>query len=155
MWLETIQRVFYHGTQLEYDKPKLDGLGIYWLAFDPKTAMEYATKYYIQGKPKIWTIVLNPRAKIIDFRDLSNPIIREIKESVSRKRESTTGHPINDAQWASWADFGVIESNPGLIKFLRSKRIDGLVVKDNNGRADHDSVALFNLRAIAQAQITS
>ena len=59
------------------------------------------------------------------------------------------GYEISEKDWVNdRADFGTIEVNLWIIEFLKSKKIDGIIVKDANTRQAHLSVALFNPKKI-------
>ena len=143
------QNPLYHGAQADFEKPKLNGQGILWLAFTPKVALDYATPHYHKGDSYLWEVKLKGGAKIIDLGDLSDPIIQELRQGVI---SPITNQPISEASWPSYADFGILEAKRWVRGFLRKKRVDGIVVKDSLGTTaiQHDSVALINLGAIAK-----
>ena len=146
------QRVFYRGKTT--DQPlRLNTTGVLWMALTPDVAKGYGDEHWHKGKTgALWTITLKPSAKIVDFADLSNPVIRKLQEMVSEVREFTWG-PISDEEWISRADFGMIEAYPWISSFLRSRRVSGVFIGDNHHGASHPSVALFTLSAIAEASV--
>jgi len=138
----------YHGTKREFEKPKLNGIGILWLTPDPKAAEIYAGIRNTTGSGFLWDIRLKPSAKIVDLSDLTSPIIREFYKMVSDIRRSTFG-PIDEKDWPKFADFGLLEGYGWAVRFLKSKRVHGATCADTAASVHgHDSVALFNLNAI-------
>jgi len=141
------RRPLYHGTSRDFEKPKKNGLGILWLAPNPRVAAQYSARRGNKGF--VWEIRLKSSAKIVDLTDLKHPAIREMFESISDVRRSSFG-PIDEKDWPRFADFGIFEGYTWTPKFLASKRIDGATCRDaiTTMGIPHDSVALFNLRAI-------
>lgn len=140
----------YHGTSQDFNKLKLNGLGILWLTPNPRAAVQYASKSYNKNKPAfLWTVELKPSAKILDLDDLSQPLIREVFESLRDVSQSMLSR-FTEETWAERADFGLLEWQNWIVRFLKSKRIDGVYCKDKVDTLDvrHPSVALFRLSAI-------
>lgn len=132
---------WFRGTQDGDLEPNAHG--IVWLAPDRDTALSYG--------PSVVEVHLSPSAHIIDLRDLSNAVVQEFKDTASSSRERTVGYPISDADWASWADFGMLEGNTWAVALLLKGGIDGVVVADSRGSSavPHDSLALLNLSAVS------
>jgi hypothetical protein len=145
-------QVYYHGTTSEFESPRLDDHGVFWLAFEPGVANQYAGEYYKQGNPRLLEITVRPDTNIVDLKDLNNPIIRDLKDSISKYRETTIGLPIRDENWDRWADFGIVEGYGWVRDFLVDKGVDGLVVDDKISNTSHRSIALFNLDKIENIQ---
>lgn len=143
----------WHGSPLSFDAPKATGSPkVLWLTDDRDSAVRYASKHYVRSDTAyVWEIHLKPGARIVDMRDLSNPVVRSLKDSVSEIRQHTWG-PISDEDWPSFADFGLIEGYSWVRPFLRSRRVDGVWVDDTvDGTRGHRSIALLNTGAIASA----
>jgi hypothetical protein len=140
----------YHGTYHDFKKPKLNGLGILWLTFNPRIAFQYGAKSYSK-KPVsyVWEIELKSSAKLPNFRDLKHPAIRAAFEAQNEANSMGLGAWTED-DWKQHADFGVIERWGWMVGLLKSKRLDGVVIQDSLGTIDiaHASVALFRLGAI-------
>jgi len=118
--------------------------GIVWLAPDRGTALSYG--------PRVLEVGLSPSASVVDLRDLSDPLVRKLKETASASREATVGHPISDDAWPLWADFGVLEANGWAVPLLLEGMADGVLVSDYRGTAavvPHESLALINPSAIS------
>lgn len=143
------RRPLYHGTYHDFEKPKLNWLGILWLAPNPIVAAQYATPHYSKGPGYVWKVQLKGGAKIVDLSDLSHPAVRELFESINEVKKSMMGAWSED-DWRSHVDFGILEQFKWSTKFLKSKRIDGVTCRDsvNTMGVPHDSVALFKLSAI-------
>jgi hypothetical protein len=143
------RRPLYHGTYHDFQKPKLNGLGILWLAPNPVVAAEYATPYYSKGPGYVWKIQLKGGAKIVDLADLSQPAIRALFENVNEQARYRLG-PWSEEDWRKRTDFGMLETYRGSVAFLKSKRIDGITCRDSVSTMGipHDSVGLFKLSAI-------
>src|SRR5438105_522635 len=107
-WLET----YYHGTQADFDKLKLNKDGILWLSPTKEASSSYTEKYWHKSEDKfIWEVEISQDSIIINLNDLSNPIIKNIKNQVSDARKFTYGE-IADADWHKFADFGLLEGYP-------------------------------------------
>ncbi len=117
--------------------------GIIWLALDKETALSYG--------PRLLEVTLTPSASLIDLRDLSTPVVREMKDMASAQRERTIGYPIPDRDWARWADFGMLESNAWAVPLLLDGGVDGILVSDSLGTAatPHESLALLDISAVS------
>lgn len=133
--------IWFRGTQDGDLEPNAHG--IVWLAPDRDTALSYG--------PRVVEVHLAPSARIIDLRDLSDTVVQELKDTASSSRERTIGYPISDADWPSWADFGMLEGNTWAVPMLLKGGIDGIVVSDSRGSSAvaHDSLALLNLSAVS------
>jgi len=146
--------VYWHGTYRDFDKLKKNREGVLWLALSSDVAFQYGDVHWkpSDSRVKLWRVVLKPSAKIARLDDLSDPVVRELKEGVSMARAMTWG-PISDESWSSFADFGILEGYRWTISFLKSK-LDGVVVGDSTGGASnkHESLALFNMKAIQSSE---
>ena len=131
---------WFRGTRDGDLKPNAHG--IVWLAADKETALSYNSR--------LLEVRLYPSASIVDLRDLSHPLVRELKDAASASRESTIGYPIPDKDWARWADFGMLESNAWAVPLLLDGGADGVLVSDSLGTAatPHDSLALLDPSAV-------
>lgn len=155
-WSYTPGQALYHGTPRPFDRLQLGGEAkVLWLTDSRDAAGVYARPYYVRSDVVyLWEIHLKPSARILDLKDLSNPIARALKDKVSEFRTSTWG-AISDEDWPSFADFGIVEGYSWVRPFLRSKRVDGVWVDDRAGsKLGHRSIALLNLGAIASATKT-
>jgi hypothetical protein len=143
-------RTFWHGTYHTYDTPeKRDG--VLWLAMSPDVAFSYGDVYWRpkDSKVTVWNITLKPSARLVNLRDLSNPIVRAFADALNETRRYSLFGPISDENWPSWADFGLVEGVSWAKGFFRKKRVDGLIVTDaNQDITKHDSVALLNTGVI-------
>lgn len=148
--LEPDQKLF-HGTPHTFDQLKPNGYGIIWLAPDAAVAKKYSEPYWNAGHGRVIAVTLSPKAKVVNLKDLSNPIIRELKEQMSEVNKYTFG-AISDESWVkSYADFGVLEVKNGLwTRFLKSKRVDAVVVADSvqTSAIKHESVAVLNKKVL-------
>lgn len=142
----------YHGTPKEFETLKLASNGMLWLTPSREAAIEYSDKRWEKGPSRyLWTVKLKPNVKILNLGDLNNKYIREIYKGVSDHRSFTFG-AIEEADWPKFADFGLLEYHYWIVKFLKSKKIDGATCSDRaGGRVDHDSIALLRLPAIESA----
>lgn len=152
---ESFSKKLYHGTRSEFSKLKKNEYGIIWLALDKEVALQYAQgKYYIKATDRVLEVKLKSNAKIVDFRDLKNKHIKEVYDSVSSTHRMNFGSEMSEKDWVNdRADFGTIEANLWIIGFLKSKKIDGIIVSDRNTRQAHLSVALFNPNKIEYAEL--
>ena len=150
---EAFSKKLYHGTRSDFAELKKNQYGIIWLAFDKEVALEYAKeKYYVKTSDIVLEVTLKSNAKIVDFRDLKNKYIREVYDSISSTYKMNFGLEMSEKDWYNdRADFGTIEANLWIIDFLKSKRIDGIILRDANTRQKHLSVALFNQKKIENA----
>ena len=149
------RRPLYHGTYHDYEKPKLNRIGILWLTPNPRVAAQYALTTWspTKGKGFVWEVLLKSSARIVDLADLSHPVIRELYESLNDIRKHVLG-PVSEDSWRAQADFGIFEAYPWTVRFLKSKRIDGATCADRVSTMPipHDSVALFKLSVIQSVQ---
>jgi hypothetical protein len=134
-------RAWWRGTDAP-GPPAPNELGVIWLTADRAAAAAYGAR--------LLAVELDPSARLVDLRDLGVPVVREIKDVVSAKRETNVGHPIADAEWPRWADFGVLEANPWIVGMLREDGVDGALVADSEGTSarPHESLALLNSGAV-------
>lgn len=141
--------VFYHGTQRDFEKPKLNALGVLWLAPNPKVAEEYARKSYSSSQGYLWEVRLKPGAKIVNLRDLSHPAVRAAFDMMNESARSGLGE-WTEQDWQERVDFGMLEYRRWMVGFFKKRRIDGLVVQDtlSTTPVKHESVALLRLSAI-------
>jgi GNAT superfamily N-acetyltransferase/8-oxo-dGTP pyrophosphatase MutT (NUDIX family) len=147
-------RILYHGTKKDFTELQPNEHGIVWLG-EQDTAGDYSAQHYQKGESRVLKVEIAPNAKIVDLRDLSDPLIRELKDKISEWRKNTWGHPIPDEDWASgkmpWADFGVLEGGnlQWVIPYLKEHGVDGVIAGDvsNKGRK-HDSLAVLNPEVI-------
>lgn len=149
-------RVFWHGTYKDYDQIKTQG-GFFWLALSRDIAFRYGNVHWRPDDSRVhlWEIRLHPSAKIVDLRDLTNPIVQKFRNAVNEARGANmnVGGPISEAEWAAWADFGIIEGYRWARRWLMQRKVDGVVVSDTaGGITPHDSVALFTVKVIASAE---
>ena len=148
---------FYHGTDKEFEKPRLNPRGIFWLTGNPKVAFEYGNKYYSK-KPVayVWEVELKPNARLANLKDLSHPAIRAAFEAQNEASRSGMG-VWSEKDWEDHADFGLLERWGWMVKLLKSKRLDGVFVRDTLDTTPlaHDSLALFRLGAIASLNKTT
>jgi hypothetical protein len=157
---EQVDETMFHGTATDFDKFKLNKNGILWLAYEPETSQAYAS-FAARNKNTsnsfLWQVELSSKARIIDMEDLSNPIIQQIKKSLSDERKMRFGSEIDDKDWKDYANFGSLEYHPWIRKFLKSKRIDGIIVNDSvtTTSTKHKSIALFNLAVITDTSRVS
>jgi ParB-like chromosome segregation protein Spo0J/GNAT superfamily N-acetyltransferase len=144
---------WYHGSnsETEFETLQKNAQGIVWLA-DRASANRYARIHYRRGESRLFEVYLKSNARVIDLRDLANPVVREFKDIVNQDRKMGMG-PIADESWPGWADFGMLEHYEWAVKWFRSKRVDGLLLKDAAGAFDHESLALLNPRAIGSQKI--
>ena len=146
-------RVFYHGTNKEGDFTELSGLGhgIIWLA-EKQDAESYANQHYQKGQSRMFKVILKPDAKIIDLRDLNEPLVQQIKKNVDVWRGSNGYPPMSDEEFVKhYTDYGVLEGRPANVELLKNNGVDGVICNDvysGNKRGKHVSVALFNPDAI-------
>lgn len=145
---------YYHGTRTEFLKPKLQQFGVFWLVGNPRTAMQYGAPYYHQGNSYLWEVWLKPGSKVLNLTDTASPIVQELIESLNVSFYRT--RPMTLEEWPRVADFGILESQPWVPKFLRSKRVDAVVVEDTLGATPikHKSIGLLNLAKIESASKT-
>ena len=150
--------VFYHGTRsnVEQPLPSKTGSKILWVCEDPAIALNYAnTHFRKKGSPVVWEI--NLRVPVVSLEDLSNPVIRELKDNFSKTRKMSIGHEISDEQWIhSYADFGFLEGYEWSVKFLKSKGVLAVRVKDTSsmgGGSEIYSIAILADRAISKSQV--
>lgn len=140
----------YHGQQTE-DPPRRQN-GILWTTPDQHMALAYANTYWRKGVPTLWAIKLNPAARIVDLRNLDNPVVREIKEQVSAERKMQFGVGISDSAWDSYADFSILETKRWVVDALKKARVDAVWVHDTahmGGGERQDSLAILADRAIS------
>jgi len=144
-----MSQVYYHGTSKDFEKPKLNALGILWLAPNPKVAQEYATPHWVKGPGYVWEIHLKGGSKVVNLRDLSHPVVREAFDMMNEQARMGMGAWSEEA-WGTQADFGMLEYRRWMIGFFKKKRIDGLVVQDTLSTTPlkHESLALLRLAAI-------
>lgn len=152
-----VDEAMFHGTANDFQEFKLNQNGILWLAYEPETSKAYADFQARNKNTKesyLWSIELNPKAKIIDMEDLSNPIIREIKDNISKIKEMTIGHGITDDDWNKYANYNTLENHSWIRRLLKSKKVDGLIVNDTitTTTKKHKSIALFNLKTIISSK---
>jgi hypothetical protein len=145
--------VFYHGTNHDFAKLKLNSLGVLWLAPNPRVAIQYAQAHYHKTPGYLWELTLKSGARLVDLADLKNPGIRALLDAINEVRKSTFG-PLSDEGWLSRIDFGMLEQYRWASGFLRSHKVDGVFTKDtlNTTGIPHGSLALFNLRAIEKVE---
>jgi 8-oxo-dGTP pyrophosphatase MutT (NUDIX family) len=148
-------QVVFHGTQEAYDipKPSKTAYKILWATEDQSVAANYANKR-MAGDPVVWAITLKPSVNIVDLTDLSYPVIREIKEDISLGNRYTGGGEISDDRWPRYADFGILEGNPWVVKKLRANGVLAVRCKDTSsmsGGTYIQSIAILDDRAIASA----
>lgn len=142
----------WHGTRHDVEKLRLNLTNkTLWLTDEQDVAWLYGNRG--QAQSWMWEVHLKPKAKVLDLKDLSNPLIRELKDLISGVRESTWG-PITDEMWSSFADFGIVEGYAWVPGFFKSRGVDGIWVDDQIGSRKHRSVALFRLSAIQDASKT-
>ena len=144
----------YHGTYQEFDKPKLQN-GVLWLAFDRKVAEGYGNPHWKPvGTPTtVWEIELRPSAKVVDLKDLSNPIVRKFKDEASMISSFMMG-PISDEEYLRWADFGYLERYRWALGFFKSNGVQAITLDDNLFGTPHRSMAVISMRAIKLATPT-
>jgi hypothetical protein len=136
----------WHGTIHDVEKLRLNLThDTLWLTDERDVAWLYGSRGKAQSW--MWKVHLKPKAKVLNLKDLSNPLIRELKEMVSGVRGFTWG-PITDEMWSSFADFGIVEGYQWVPDFFKSHGVDGVWVDDQVASRKHRSVALFRLSAI-------
>ena len=135
-------RVYYRGDTV--DAPlRLNQQRILWLTPVKDAAIRYGDPYYHKGSVAyLWTVTIKPGAKIVDFSDLSVPVIRKIKDAVDGRWAMSMG-AVPDEGWSKIADFGLIEMYPWIRGMLKAARVDGLFLGDNVNGMAHKSLALF------------
>jgi 8-oxo-dGTP pyrophosphatase MutT (NUDIX family) len=146
--IDTNTRVLYHGTNKDEDfnEVKPDMYGILWLA-ETDAAQDYTIRSYREGEPRLFEVRLKSNTKLIDIRDLSDPIVREYKE--------VEFPDTLDAEYLErWATWRRVEGSPKLVKFMKDRGVDGVIVNDQLKRGrPHDSVALFNRDKIESQKV--
>ena len=147
-------RVYYRGDTV--DAPlRLNQQRILWLTPVKDAAIRYGDPYYHKGSVAyLWTVTIKPGAKIVDFSDLSVPVIRKIKDAVDGRWAMSMG-AVPDEGWSKIADFGLIEMYPWIRGMLKAARVDGLFLGDNVNGMAHKSLALFTLGAVESATVES
>lgn len=135
-------RTLYHGTnsEQEFDEVKPDSYGIIWLA-EKEFANDYTKYNHRTGEPRLFEIQLSPDAKLIDLRELSDPIVRTYKDKYYPQ--------LPDEKWADAAMWTRIEGNPVTVPYFKQSGVDGIIVGDQLKRGrPHDSIALINPNTI-------
>jgi hypothetical protein len=135
--------VFYHGGGTEKLPPS--AAGILWLTDDVHAAASHAMKYLHHGTPSLWKVTLKDDAKLVALWDLSDPIVRKVKEEVSEERRMTHGRGVSDEEWVRHAaDFGALEAFPWMLKQLRAAGVGGVWVHEQHAGRKRLSLGLIN-----------
>ena len=124
---------WWHGTRAAFDRlHNRNASGCYWLA-DRATAEAYARSAYWRSAPeRLVEIDLDPKTRVADLSDLSDPVVAAFRDQVNMIRESGWG-ALSDAEWSEAADFGMLEAYQWARPFFRAKRVDALLVWDVQG----------------------
>ncbi len=142
----SLEAPLWHGTTHDVERLRLNLThDTLWLTDEQDVAWLYGSRGKAQSW--MWKVHLKPKAKVLNLKDLSNPLIRELKEVISGVRGFTWG-PITDEMWSSFADFGIVEGYQWVPDFFKSRGVDGVWVDDQVASRKHRSVALFRLSAI-------
>jgi len=146
-------RTLYHGSNsIEFFSDlKPDKYGIIWLAEQPAADM-YAHTHYRKGESRVYEVTLRPGTSIVDLRDLTQPISRKVYERVSAERQHGMG-AFTEEEWPRYCDFGIIESYRWLRSWLRSHKVDGVILTDAHGATKHESVALLNRKTVVKTTV--
>jgi hypothetical protein len=146
-------QALYHGTTADFEKPKPNDLGILWLASNPVIAAEYASPYYHKGASYVWRVELKPTAKIVRLDDLSNASVRALFDAINGVRKSGLG-AWTESDWLRCVDFGTLETHRWAARFLRARRLDGVICRDTLSTTGlpHTSVALLAPSAIVSLE---
>jgi hypothetical protein len=152
--------ILYHGTNSEddFDAVQPNPHGIIWLG-EYKTAEKYAKTHYKKGEARIFEVGLKDSAKVLDLRDLSSPLVQEIKDRLQGRARIFYGNDyvMGDSEYQNRADFTLLEGSEWVLPYLLEKGIDAVVVRDNSSGsstyADHDSMAVINPDAIESQRL--
>ena len=148
----------YHGTAASFDKLKPNGLGIIWVTPDMKVAQQYATPSYAKGQPRIYKVTLKPNVRVVDLRNVQDPIVQRLMADFNALRKHTVGSEIEAQSWPKWADFGLLEVNGGQwTRWLKGKRVAAVTCSDSvlTSAVPHESVAVLSPSAIALQEVVS
>ena len=148
----------YHGTPLSFSalKPSPDS-GILWLASMRGIAGIFAAfraHWKATSANVVWEVGLKPGTRVVDIGDTSGSIARELKRrfEASAWRNLYGDVPLPDETWATqYADFGLVESQPWVRGFLRSKKVECVIVEDAVNGVRFRSFGLLRMASIATA----
>jgi 8-oxo-dGTP pyrophosphatase MutT (NUDIX family) len=153
----SIPKILYHGTAQKFDELKLNDYGIIWLTDDPIAAKRYAKDNFDGTKtPKnLFTVEIKPK-KVVDFRNVKDPIVLKYK----KQRQMDTLHGVNyvipDEEWPKYASYNLLEQYG--VDILLEEKVDVAIVLDASGAYDHISYAVLNpniINVIKREQVTA
>ena len=148
-WLRSTSLVLWHGTGGDFKRPQRRN-GVLWLAFSPHVASRYGHSL----AAVMWRVTLKPSAKIVDLRDLNDPVSRAFYAEYCK-----WGHwrDIGEGDFLRLLNYSTIENEKWALPFLM-KRVDGVVVPDDTTSAlpvtytsqnlQHLSIALLDPSAV-------
>lgn len=149
---ERLPSVVFHGTPYDFDELRPSDTGLFWFALDREVAERFSVhrSYVPAGNAAVWETRLADGARVVDLADLAEPVVRALKENYSSTAYAARyGASLSDEDWVRhYANFATLEGERGVVKFLRSRRIDGAVVDDNLKGEAFRSLAIWNRRAI-------
>ena len=152
-----IPKNLYHGTVQKFDELKLNEYGIIWLTDDPIAAKRYA-KDNLNGTktPKnLFTVEIKPK-KVVDFRNVKDPIVLEYKKQQQMDMGRGVDYVIPDEEWPKYAGYHLLEKYG--VDILLEEKVDVAIVLDASGAYDHISYAVLNpniIKIIKRDQVTA
>lgn len=152
------QPALYHGTAASFDKLKPNGYGIIWLTPDMTVAQQYASPSYAKGQPRVFKVTLKPNVRVVDLRNVEDPIVRKLMADFNAIRKVTYGSEISEQEWPKWADFGLLEVNGGQwTRWLKGRRVAAVTCSDSvlSSAVPHESVAVLSPAAIALQEVVA
>jgi hypothetical protein len=161
------RQTWWHGTSTRdaFDKLKPNYLGIIWLAAK-HVAKRYSDAHTVNDaytipdvQNRMIKVQVKPDAKILDLRDITNPMVQKFRTELLRKSKYYRDgfHLENDKSWAASAKHDMLERAPWAGKWFIAQGYDGVLVNDsvhgiqeNNGPLgyQHESLAILNPDAI-------
>jgi hypothetical protein len=145
--------ILYHGSPSIIEKIsfKMNTESIFWCSDNKKVSLQYSKeKYYKKSDyDYIYQIELNSGLKIADVTNENNKYFNIVKDWVNTYYRNKTGKDLtSEVFMQNYADFGIFEAYPNIIKFLKSKGVSLIKCFDKNYIEKHFSFGIIKLSAV-------
>ena len=149
--------MLYHGSpyQIETIDWKKVNYGIFWTSDSKAIALQYAKeRHWVKSEFNYIYKINYSSVKIADLTDVKSQAFELARDWYEPTYMFKKGKLLDSQTFLdSYCDFGFLEYNPLLIKFLKSKKFDIIKIQDRNDTNSHVSYGFINKNKIVSIEL--